>query len=343
MKGRYAGCHMTTYGYVLPKAGLVARSALRAGNLTKRAKQRLKILDWYQSHGKNQSLASRHFGTNRETLRTWIRTVKQSGPAGLNDKSHRPHKPRSIITPWEVQAEIVKVRKANPAWSKYKIAVVMKSKISPSTIGRILKRKGLINPKVSRKKRTAALHPKKRYPRDLVISKPGDLIQMDTKHLTGTGNTKMYQYTAIDVLSKNRILWVATKLSSVQGEKFLQHCLEAFAFKVQAVQTDNGAEFSKHFDRTCQKLKLPHYWTEPRSPKQNSYVERSHLTDELEFYQQGNMRSSVARLLPLLKAWERKYNTERPHQSLNYLTPMQYLKKYQKTKIPTRDYVALQT
>jgi len=40
MKGRYAGRHMTIYGYVLPGAISIARSTFLADNLTERAKQK---------------------------------------------------------------------------------------------------------------------------------------------------------------------------------------------------------------------------------------------------------------------------------------------------------------
>jgi len=92
MKGRYAGRHMMIYGYVMPETVSIARSAFLAGNLTERAKQRLKILDWHKTHGKNinVSLTARHFGLTRYTVRTWQKRLNKFGPRGLNDKSHKP-------------------------------------------------------------------------------------------------------------------------------------------------------------------------------------------------------------------------------------------------------------
>lgn len=338
-QGRYAGRTMTTYGYVLPKAGRLLKLAV---NVSAKAKHRLKIIDWHKANGKNQSLTCRRFGINRETLRTWLNRFQQTGIRGLEDKSHRPKKLRSTQVPLMVQDTIVNLRKTHPYYSKYKLAVLLDFKVSASTIGRVLKRKGLINPKVSRKRWRAAIHPKKRYPRDLVINKPGNLIQIDTKHLRWN-NRKMYQFTAIDVLTKYRVLWIASRITSASAARFLTLCQQKFPFRLEAVQTDNGSEFHDRFDSLCKRLKLPHYFIEPHSPKQNSYVERSHLTDDKEFYQQGNMRSTVERLLPLIQSWNQIYNHLRPHQSLNYLTPMQYLQKYEDKSIPTRDYIALQT
>jgi len=81
MKGRYAGGHITIYGYVLPGAVSIARSAFLAGNLTERAKQRLKILDWHKAHGKNVSLTARHFGFIRYTVRNWQKKLDKLGPS----------------------------------------------------------------------------------------------------------------------------------------------------------------------------------------------------------------------------------------------------------------------
>lgn len=340
MKGRYSGRTMTTYGYILPGASKLSRLAT---NLSPKAKYRIKVIDWHKDHGKNKSLTARHFGINRETLDIWLKRFGLSGIRGLEDRSHRPRHLRTTTTSLLVQDEITKLRKTYPYYSKYKIASLLSTKVSSSTVGRILKKKGLINFRVSRKRTKASKHPKKRFPRGLVVNMPGKLIQVDTKHLKTYQGVKIYQFTAIDVLTKVRVLWVSTSLSSVMAAKFLRHCLKSFPFKIQDIQTDNGSEFNKHFDRLCQQLGNTHYYIEAHSPKQNSYVERSHLTDELEFYQQGNMHNTLSRLLPKLKAWEHQYNHQRPHQSLNYLTPMQYLKKYQSESLPTKDYVALQT
>jgi transposase InsO family protein len=330
---------MTTYGYILPKAGLLLRLATGLSNKTK---HRLRIIDWHRANGGNQSLTCRRYGLGREALREWLKRFKERGIKGLEERSHRPHKVRERQIPLSVQGEIVKIRKTNPYYSKYKISVLLSAKVSPSSIGRILKERGLINHKISAKRSKAAKHPKARFPRDIVVNCPGKLVQIDTKHLNVI-NRKLYQFTAIDVLTKLRVLWVSSKISSESAARFLQICLKEFPFNIESIQTDNGSEFHKNFDRLCQKLKLPHFYTEPRSPKQNSYVERSHLTDELEFYQQGNMRITVELLQPLVKAWQNKYNHERPHQSLNYLTPMKYFHKFERQGISTKEYIPLQT
>lgn len=344
MKGRYSGRHMTIYGSVLPGALRLANWATRT-NLTDKAKQRLKVVDWLRTHKGDISLTARHFGLNRETVRIWRDKFSQTGMLSLNDKSHRPKNVRQQTTNWLIVDEIVKTRKEYPAWSKWKIQAILKRKnmfVSASTVGRILKRKGLIDKKISKKKSKAAKNPKQRYPRGFRIICAGDMVQIDTKFVT-MPSRMIYQFTAIDVLTKRRVLRYYSSLLSKNGADFLRLCLAKFPFQIKAIQTDNGKEFLKDFDKLCKELSLPHYFIEARHPKQNSYVENSHGFDEREFYQQGNVHKDIEAMDKALEEWEYKWNYIRPHQSLNYLTPDEYFKKIQITNLTSKEAIVLQT
>lgn len=336
---------MTVYGSILPGAASIARSAFLAGNLSERAKHRIKVLDWHRSHGCNVSLTARRFGLTRLTIRHWLKRLKHHGPRGLEDKSRRPHRLRQPMVSPDIVVQAVKLRKQYPAWSKYKIQALLPAHLrtSVSTIGRILKRRGLIDARVSRKRVRAAKHPKARFPRGLKISSPGDLIQLDTKHIMLIGGRRFYQFTAIDVLSKRKVMRIYSSESSRNGRDFLQYCLKVFPFPVRAVQTDNGAPFLKEFDRLCRELNLPHYFTYPRTPKQNTYVEVSIGADKREFYLQGNVCSDLEVMQRKIEEWQNVWNNIRPHQALNYLTPSAYLDKWQTGRLPTKDIITLQT
>lgn len=346
MKGRYSGRRMTVYGYILPGAASVARSAALVNSLTERAKHKLRILDWHKAHGSNNSLTARHFGIGRMTLYRWMKRFKRYGVTGLNEKSRKPKNVRKPTTSWDTVIRIVQLRRQYPAWSKYKLKALLEREgiqISASTVGRVLKRRGLINKKISQKRKKAALSPKKRFPKGLSISQPGDLIQMDTKYIMLTGGRRFYQFTAIDVLTKRRVLRVYPSESSRNGAKFLSECLLNFPFSIKAVQTDNGAPFLKEFDKLCKEKGLPHYFIYPRQHKQNSYVEVSHGADQREFYQQGNVSSFLPVMQRKIKEWEDVWNNVRPHEALRQLTPSEYLLKLQTTKLPTKDVIILQT
>ena len=64
------------------------------------------------------------------------------------------------------------------------------------------------------------------------------------------------------------------------------------------------------------------------SPKLNGCVERAQRTHTEEFYQVNDFSLEVASLNQELRAWERTYNTIRPHQALNYLTPQQFVTRW---------------
>jgi len=91
------------------------------------------------------------------------------------------------------------------------------------------------------------------------------------------------------------------------------------------------------------KLNIPHYYTYPRQPKQNSYVERSHRSDEIEFYSNGNKVYDINVMKSRILEWENVWNNIRPHEALNFLTPNQYLKKYFNSKKDCKNVIILQS
>ena len=166
---------------------------------------------------------------------------------------------------------------------------------------------------------------------------------MDIKHIMLAGGHRFYQFTAIDVLTKYRVLRVYPSESSRNGADFLRECLREFPFPVKAIQTDNGSTFLKEFERSIKELEIPHYFIYPRMPKQNTYVEISHGADKREFYQQGNVCSFLETMRERIKERQLIWNTVRPHQALNYLTPAEYLARLQTIPLPTRNFITLQT
>lgn len=337
---------MTIYGVILPGARSIARFSALTESLTERAKYKVKVLDWHRNHGSNNSLTARHFGIGRMTLYRWLKRFKHLGLIGLNEQSRKPKNVRKPTTSSNIVMRTVQLRKQYPAWSKHKIKVLLEREdicTSASTVGRIFKRRCLIDKKVSKKRRKAALSPKARFPKGLRISEPGDMVQVDTKYIMLTGGKKFYQFTAIDVLTKRRVLRVYPSQSSRNGAEFLEECIDNFPFTIKAIQTDNGAPFLKEFDKLCKSKGLPHYFIYPRTPKQNTYVEISHQADKKEFYQQGNVYSILSIMRAKIKEWEDIWNNVRPHEALGQLTPSQYFWNLKTTNLPTKDVIILQT
>lgn len=157
--------------------------------LSREAKERLAWMDLYVAHGENAALTSRHFAISRATFYRWKERFDPCDLTTLEDRSRAPRRRRTPTTPASVIDLVLAVRDERPAWSKHKIAVVLSrdfgTEISASTVGRILSRYGRIEKKASSRRRKAALSRKRRNrrPKDLSPSAPGELVQMDTKHL----------------------------------------------------------------------------------------------------------------------------------------------------------------
>lgn len=345
MKGRYAGSRMTIYGSILPGAASLAQWSYRVNALTPQARYRLKVLDWHRRRGENVSLTARRFGLDRGTVRRWAKRFRQRGVLGLNDQSRRPMRLRTPTVSPEIVVRVCALRKRYPAWSKYKIRALLVREgltVSASTVGRVLKRRGFIDQKASRRRRRAALKPRRRFPKGLKINAPGQIVQMDTKTIVTIGGKKIYQFTAIDALTKFRVLACFPSEASRNGAAFLAMCREEFPFPILAVQTDNGSPFLKDFIRRCEELKIVQYFIHPRTPKENTYVERSHGSDEKEFYAFGNVVSDWRVMHGKLKGWQGVWNGIRPHEALGYRCPNAYLAYLKDHPLPTKDVVILQ-
>ena len=70
---------------------------------------------------------------------------------------------------------------------------------------------------------------------------------------------------------------------------------------------------------------MQHVYIKPQTPQLNGKVERSHRTDQTEFYQLLMYTDDID-LHAKLKAWEDFYNYDRPHLSLDGKTPYEVMK-----------------
>jgi hypothetical protein len=58
---------------------------------------------------------------------------------------------------------------------------------------------------------------------------------------------KHYQFTAIDDCTRIRVLRIYDRLDQTTASRFLDYVVEKLPFKVEVIQTDNGAEFGSQF------------------------------------------------------------------------------------------------
>lgn len=165
---------------------------------------------------------------------------------------------------------------------------------SPTGIYQVLLREVLIKKrqKPSRKKH------KRRYE----TPNPGDRVQIDIKYVPYRINRQQnYQFTAIDDCGRYRIVSFYEEMSNSNSKDFLLHVINNMPFTIKSIQTDNDTTFTNWytgapktapdkkpkihvFTRTCHQYDIEHILIKPATPQLNGKVERSHETDEEEFY-----------------------------------------------------------
>jgi transposase InsO family protein len=300
--------------------------------LPKQAKLRLAWIDYYQTHGNNAALACRHFGIARSCFFKWKQRFDLYGPKGLIDHSKRPKRVRQPLTPQPVVAAVKQLRRANPEYSKYKLAVILKRdygyQVSASTIGRIITRYDLyftspVKPKCHPQRRKQLARLRKPYGLKAVL--PGELVEVDVKHLPFLG-AKKYGFVAIDVVTKQASIYVSSTISSTQGALAWRRAVGELGLP-KAVLTDNGSENMGAFAELLASQPLTHYWARPHTPKDKPHVERFIGTLEKECIQWGGVAVDKLDQQRIINQWLEKYHDYRPHQALGYLTPNEYKAK----------------
>ncbi len=313
--------------------GAVGLARIPTG-LSSEAKQRVAWFDYFRTHGENVALTCRHFGISRKTFHKWKRRYNPMLLSSLEDRSRRPRTVRQSKIPQEHIFLVKHLRRQYPYYSKYKLSVIMKRDhdvtLSASTVGRIITKYDLFfkSKYPSKKKRYAAKKAIERQhlPRDYGITKPGDLVESDTKHLPFLGR-KRYAFVAIDCVGKGVTITLSTNPSSIRNAALIEKTKAAFPFTIKAWENDHGPENLKDFHAKLETEKIPHYFAYPYCPDDKPYVERVIGTLEREFVQQGNLVSDIAEQQKRIDAWLDEYHNFRPHQSLGYLTPNEYYLK----------------
>jgi putative transposase len=318
----------------VPKARQLARLG---AELSREAQLRLKWMSHYLRHGRNAAFTCRHYGISRQSFYRWWRRYDPHDLSTLEGRSHRPRHLRQPSWTPKMADRVLALRRKFPRWGKDKLVVLLRLEgfsVSTSMVGRILgelKRKGLIREPLrsgSGRRWLRARPDAVRKPKEYRAIQPGDLVQVDTLEVRPLPGVAWKHFTGRDVVSRWDVLQAHTRATAVTATEFLDSLQQRMPFPIRAVQVDGGSEFAAEFEQACQQRGLRLFVLPPRSPKLNGAVERAQRTHTEEFYQVTNCSLEMAALNRELRAWEKTYNTVRPHQSLGYLTPLQFLRQW---------------
>lgn len=271
---------------------------------------------------------------SRATLFRWQKYYQEEEFHGLESVSRKPHKIREPIEQNKIKQEVLKIRKKYPLFGKEKIKIMLekeaKIKASVSTIGRVISfliKQGKIkhvNDVCGKRIRIARREFKghaQRYEFGMKAQELGEMIQVD--HMT---QYPFKHFGAICPISKLVFAYAYRDATAFTAVDFLEKIMLFFPFKVRSIQVDGGSEFMAQFEKACQRYQIALYVLPPRSPKLNGCIERSNGTFNYEFYVLYPRFTDIKKLNLQLSDFIRFYNEKRPHQRLNYLAPLEYLK-----------------
>jgi len=318
-----------------------ARRLAGLGKQQSRAAQvRLQWMLFYFFNGRDARRTCRHFGISRQTFYRWKRRFDRHDLSTLEARSHRPRNVRQPTWTTALASRVLRLRQQYPRWGKDKLAILLGRDNCPasvSMVGRILihlKRRGALHepprPAVLRQARRKLRNRPWaiRKPKHWRIQQPGDLVEIDTKEIRLRRGLTLKHFSARDVISRWDVVELHRRATALTAAGFLDALLNRVPFSIRALQVDGGSEFAAEFELACQQKQLPLFVLPPKSPKLNGHVERSNRTHNEEFYEVHAESDQLPALNRQLRRWENIYNRIRPHQSLAYLTPLEFITRW---------------
>ena len=315
--------------------------------LTPRARLRLSRL--VVDHGWTCTAAAKMFMVSPRTAAKWAIRYRDEGPAGMADRSSRPHH-SPTRTPQPVLRQIVRLR-----W-RHRLGPVQiggQLGVPASTVHAVLTR-CRIN-RLSRIDRVTG-EPLRRYEHD----HPGSLLHVDvtkfgnipdgggwryvgkfqgdrnraaTVARTGTPRSNSrgpllgtcFVHTVIDDHSRVAYAEICTDEKATTAIGVLQRAVVWFADRgvtVERVLSDNGSAYKPHaWAGACADLGITHKRTRPYRPQTNGKIERFHrtLTDEWAYTRFYNSEAERREALP---GWLHLYNHHRAHSAIGGTPPI---------------------
>ena len=288
------------------------------------ARSKIYLLEYISKSKKSVLQECLEYGIPRSTFYEWKKKYELGGKDGLlRNKPIAINHPNKIRQP--VIDKVLDLRKnyhLGPIRISWYLIRYHGINVSESSVYRILVRNGLNRLPKTASRRTVHT---KRYAKKV----PGHQVQVDVKFATfnySSGNKiRRFQFTAIDDATRIRALKMYKKHNQTSAIDFIDYVIEKFPFRIHTIRTDRGHEFQARFHWHVEDKGMRHVYIKPRSPQLNGKVERSHRTDQEEFYQLLTYTDDVD-LNEKLEAWENFYNFNRTHGAFEGKTPYEALK-----------------
>ena len=281
----------------------------------------------------NVSRYCRREGIKRSYYYFWFKRLESSGwdISSLSARSRRPGgSPRLTC-----HAVVLKIRKERKQSGRCALAIGVKLGLPPSTVGKVLKREGLLAPRRKPVPRTT-------HSRRYELDTPGEIVQVDVKYVPWVSGPRYYEFNAVDDCTRWRYSRIYPDKSVASTRHFVEGLIEHAPFTIRCIQTDHGSEFTNRIfnvncthkeeakehvlDTLCRQRGIRHKLIPVGQCEINGKVERSHRIDDKEFFGRTGWRS-ISDLRVKFERWIKRYNTTRLHGGIGWKTPAHYLKE----------------
>jgi transposase InsO family protein len=284
--------------------------------------------------GWSVSMAAEAQGCSAATGHKWLRRFRTEGPAGLLDRSSRPH--RSPMRLSRVREQAIMAHRERTLEGPHRIGWALGE--APATVHRVLRRLGAPRLRdLDRPTRTVV-----RYERE----RPGELLHVDVKKLgripagggwrihgranvpgskRHRGDGYDFVHAAVDDRSRLAYAEILDDERKETAAGFIGRALRFYAERgitIERILTDNGACYrSLDFAEVLGSHGISHRWTRPYRPQTNGKVERFNLTLKWEWAYARPYETNSSRTQEL-ERWLHRYNYHRPHMALDGRAPI---------------------
>lgn len=282
--------------------------------------QRMEFVRLFQQPEVNRRELCRRFGISPKTGYKWLARAAAGETDWAQDRSRRPRgSPKRSDA--AVEAAVLTIRDAHPAWGARKIhrrlQIAQADVPVASTVHAILQRHDRVPPPLHPPHYTRFEHPA-----------PNDVWQMDFKGHFALGDRQLcHPLTVVDDHSRYALCLQAC--FNEQSDTVQQHLERTFRHYglPNAFLVDNGVPWG-----TCSqnrwtrlrvwllKLGVNVIYARPYHPQTKGKNERFHRTLKAEVLSMATFKSA-GHVQAAFDRWRHVYNTERPHQAIDYDVP----------------------
>jgi len=306
------------------------------------------VLEYLASCGRNVAATARAFGITRPVVYDILRK-RQEGDLRDRPKTpqHQPHK-----TPDDVEEQVIAAKNKTGLGPKRLARYLTRYEglhLPWPTLRHVLRRNHHRLTKPGRSRRPSSPRPFV----DWYSAKPFEVVQIDLKYIRDHKALSQvqllhldryaipnFQWGALDVHSRFKLIAYSRERTWTNGLCFYLWViawLRSHGVTAQIVFTvDHGEEFGGQSWLKVQELRkliagfgCKLVQNHKGHPEENAHLERSHRTDDEEFYIPRTFAlTSEEKLLEEATGYLYYYNTLREHSSLGYRTPYFYLKEH---------------